>query len=183
MEILSWSNVVKIHNWATGVNLQSQGQNRKLRGCVAFNACSCQVGSKTLQIQVGILWNSLESSLSPSHWPSLKQCLECSERTSTSGVAASGPAPRGTAACLWCRSRRCEWSLCKCWSTCPPGCSRGRSRLCWSPRWPDTAGGGSGRSLHPPHLGVGNGTTTLKWEDICRVQIHFVYSLRTDFVK
>lgn len=91
-------------------------------------------------------------------------------RASKSGEAARVRGLQRTRGRLWRRSRRCAWSRCKCWSKCPPGCSTGRSRRCWSPRWPGRAAAGSGTSLRPPHLQV---RQTVR----CRCRTHHHVSL------
>lgn len=73
------------------------------------------------------------------------QCLKC-------GQAASNWALQRRLGSSRRRSSHFGWSLCKCWSMCPPGCSKERCRRCWSPQSPDRAAGGSGRNLHSPHL-------------------------------
>lgn len=60
--------------------------------------------------------------------------------------AASVRALRKTSERATGRSRR------KCWSKCPPECSRAQSLPGWSPPWPDTAAAGSGTSPRPLHL-------------------------------
>lgn len=58
------------------------------------------------------------------------------------------------------KSQRFAQSRCKCWSRCPPGCSRGPSHLRWSPPSPDTAAAGWGRSLRRPRLRAGHRQTS-----------------------
>lgn len=95
---------------------------------------------------------ALSPSLSIVHCPWQEKCLEYRRMTPMSGEAASVWALQRTSEHLWRRSQHCGWNQCKCWSKCPPGCSRGQSHQCWSPQSPDTAAAESGRNLHPPHL-------------------------------